>query len=366
MSALLEVRHLRKHFPVRGGLLRRVVAQVKAVDDVSFTLERGRTLGLVGESGCGKSTLGRAVLRLHEPTAGEIVLDGSPVTGLPRRELTQRRREMQIIFQDPYGSLNPRRTVLETLREPLDLHRLGTREERRLRVEELLELVGLRRHVLSRYPHEFSGGQRQRIGIARALALDPKLVVADEAVSALDVSVQAQVLNLIADLQRRLGLSLLFISHDLAVVQHLSHDVAVMYLGKLVESGPAERIYADPKHPYTRALLSAVPVPDPTAKSRRIVLPGDVPSPANPPAGCPFHTRCPEVRPECREIVPAMLDVNGARGAARRGARDLDAAVAGSGEGSSGEGRSAEGRSGEGSRKGSALTPHRVACHLYR
>src|SRR5690606_32044745 len=247
------------------------------------------------------------------PTSGEILLDGKPITGIPHRELTRRRREMQIIFQDPYGSLNPRRTVLETLREPLDLHRIGTPADRRRRVEELLELVGLRPQVLSRYPHEFSGGQRQRIGIARALALDPKLVVADEAVSALDVSVQAQVLNLIADLQRRLGLSLLFISHDLAVVQHLSNDVAVMYLGKIVESGPAERVYSDPKHPYTQALLSAVPIPDPQAKSKRIMLPGDVPSPANPPAGCPFHTRCPVVRPECREIVPPMVTVEPAR-----------------------------------------------------
>ncbi len=323
MSALLEVKHLEKHFPVRGGFLRRVVAQVKAVDDVSITLERGRTLGLVGESGCGKSTFGRAVLRLHEPTAGEIVLDGAPVTGLSGRALLKRRREMQIIFQDPFASLNPRRTILETLREPLDLHAVGTRAERRRRVEELVELVGLRRQVLTRYPHEFSGGQRQRIGIARALALDPKLVVADEAVSALDVSVQAQVLNLISDLQQRLGVSFLFISHDLAVVQHVSHDVSVMYLGKLVETGPAARVYADPKHPYTRALLSAVPVPDPTRKSRRIVLPGDVPSPANPPPGCPFHTRCPEAWAKCREIMPRTVDV------------------------------------------GSAGEPHTVACHLY-
>lgn len=328
---LLDVRHLKKYFPIRGGLLRRVVAEVKAVDDVSFTVARGRTLGLVGESGCGKTTLGRTILRLHEPTSGEILLDGRPITGLSHRELTRRRREMQIVFQDPYGSLNPRRTVLETLREPLDLHRIGTPADRRRRVEELLELVGLRPQVLSRYPHEFSGGQRQRIGIARALALEPSLVVADEAVSALDVSVQAQVLNLIADLQRRLGLSLLFISHDLAVVQHLSHDVAVMYLGKIVESGPAERIYADPKHPYTRALLSAVPVPDPTRKSRRIVLPGDVPSPVNPPPGCPFHTRCPDARAECRAVVPPTVTVEPTPGAAA--AR--------------------------------STAPHRVACHLY-
>jgi oligopeptide/dipeptide ABC transporter ATP-binding protein len=311
VSALLEVRGLAKYFPIRGGLLRRVVAQLKAVDGVSFTLERGRTLGLVGESGCGKSTLGRAILRLIEPTAGEVLLDGTPVTGLAHRALTRRRREMQIIFQDPYASLNPRRTVLQTLLEPLNLHRVGTPAERRVRVAELLDLVGMSSAALGRYPHEFSGGQRQRIGIARALALDPKLVVADEAVSALDVSVQAQVLNLLSDIQQRLGLSFLFISHDLAVVQHVSHDVAVMYLGRIVEVGSADRVYADPKHPYTRALLSAVPVPDPQRKSRRIVLPGDVPSAANPPSGCPFHTRCPDVMPECRSQRPATRRVGG-------------------------------------------------------
>jgi peptide/nickel transport system ATP-binding protein/oligopeptide transport system ATP-binding protein len=317
MSALLEVRGLKKYFPIRGGLLRHVVAQVKAVDDVSLSIERGRTLGLVGESGCGKSTLGRAVLRLHEPTAGEVELDGRPITGISHRELKQRRREMQIIFQDPYASLNPRRTVLQTLREPLDLHRIGTPGERRRRVEELLELVGLRPEAMSRYPHEFSGGQRQRIGVARALALDPKLIVADEAVSALDVSVQAQVLNLISDLQQELGVSFLFIAHDLAVVQHVSHDVAVMYLGKLVESGTAAEVYGDPKHPYTRALLSAVPVPDPQGHRKRIMLPGDVPSPSNPPSGCPFHTRCPEVMPQCRNVVPKPVDVGGGAGTHR-------------------------------------------------
>ncbi len=324
MNAVLEVRGLKKYFPIRGGFLRRVVAQVKAVDDVSLSIERGRTLGLVGESGCGKSTLGRAVLRLDEPTAGEVVLDGQPITGISHRELKQRRREMQIIFQDPYASLNPRRTVLQTLREPLDLHRIGTPGERRRRVEQLLELVGLRPESLSRYPHEFSGGQRQRIGVARALALDPKLIIADEAVSALDVSVQAQVLNLISDLQTQLGLSFLFISHDLAVVQHVSHDVAVMYLGKIVESGPARDVYANPKHPYTRALLTAVPVPDPTRHRKRIVLPGDVPSPSNPPPGCPFHTRCPDVMPQCRSISPESIRI------------------------------------------GTADSTHRAVCHLYR
>jgi oligopeptide/dipeptide ABC transporter ATP-binding protein len=315
VTELLTVRNLSKYFPIRGGLLRRVVAQLKAVDGVGFTLERSRTLGLVGESGCGKSTLGRAILRLIEPTAGEVILDGRPVTGLSNRDLTRRRREMQIIFQDPYASLNPRRTIMQTLLEPLDLHRVGTPTERRQRVGELLELVGLSAAALPRYPHEFSGGQRQRIGIARSLALDPKLVVADEAVSALDVSVQAQVLNLLSDLQQRLGLSFLFISHDLAVVQHVSHDVAVMYLGRIVEIGPADRVYREPRHPYTKALLSAVPVPDPQRKSHRIVLPGDVPSAVNPPPGCPFHTRCPEVMEQCRTVRPVTTNTgrSGAR-----------------------------------------------------
>lgn len=307
MSKLLEVRHLKKYFPIRGGLLRRVVAQVRAVDDVSFDIERGETLGLVGESGCGKSTLGRAVLRLHEPTGGEVILDGKSVTDMSSKSLRQARCDMQIIFQDPYASLNPRRTVLETLREPLDLHKIGTPAERQKKVEELLELVGLRKQVLSRYPHEFSGGQRQRIGIARALALEPKLIVSDEAVSALDVSVQAQVLNLIADIQARMGVSFLFISHDLAIVQHVSHRLCVMYLGRIMESGRAEDIYRDPKHPYTKALFSAVPVPEPGRAHGRIMLPGDVPSPANPPGGCPFHTRCPEVMPRCRTEVPAAI-----------------------------------------------------------
>ena len=256
---LLDVRHLKKHFPIRGGLLRRVVAQVKAVDDVSFSVERGRTLGLVGESGCGKTTLGRTILRLHEPTAGDIVLDGRPITGLDHRELTQRRREMQIVFQDPYGSLNPRRTVLETLREPLDLHRIGTPRERRRRVEELLELVGLRPQVLSRYPHEFSGGQRQRIGIARALALDPKLVVADEAVSALDVSVQMQVLNLLLDLRDKLQFAMIFITHNIGVVEYLCDRVVVMSQGEAVERGETHAVIDSPAHEYTRSLLEAVP-----------------------------------------------------------------------------------------------------------
>lgn len=307
-APLLQVRDLKKYFPVRGGFLRRTVAQLKAVDGVSFDVHSGRTLGLVGESGCGKSTLGRAILRLHEPSAGSVVLNGEPVTGISRRRLAERRREMQIIFQDPYGSLNPRRTVYQTLREPLDVHNIGTGAERRQRVEELLAQVGLRSRVMDRYPHEFSGGQRQRIGIARALALSPSFIVADEPVSALDVSVQSQVLNLLADLQQRLGVTFLLIAHDLAVVQHVSHDVGVMYLGRLVEMGNAEEIYRSPKHPYTKALLSAVPVPDPKRKRKRVIVQGDVPSPIDPPEGCPFHTRCPDAMDICKRRYPRMTD----------------------------------------------------------
>ena len=308
-EVLLKVRHLKKHFPVKGGLLRREVATVKAVDDVSFDLPTHQTLGLVGESGCGKSTLGRALLRLHEPTAGQVWLDGQSITDADKGALKRLRRDMQIIFQDPYASLSPRRTILETLLEPLQIHGIGSKTEQRKKVEDLLEVVGLRKAVLNRYPHEFSGGQRQRVGIARALTLNPKFIVADAAVSALDVSVQSQVLNLIADLQDEFGISFLFISHDLSVVQHISHNVGVMYLGKLVETASARDIYADPKHPYTRALMSAVPQPDPTTKAQRIVLSGDVPSPMNPPSGCPFHTRCPEAMAHCKQRVPQPTNV---------------------------------------------------------
>ena len=305
---LLQVEHLKKYFPVKGGFLRRIVAQLKAVDDVSFTVRAHRTLGLVGESGCGKSTLGRAILRLHEPTAGRVILDGDDVTALGGEALTAKRRQMQIIFQDPYASLNPRRTVAETVREPLDVHGIGAPAERRQRVEELLEHVGLRRNVMHRYPHEFSGGQRQRVGIARAIALNPKFIVADEPVSALDVSVQSQVLNLLVELQNEFGIAFLFISHDLAVVQHVSHDVGVMYLGKLVETASAEQLYAEPRHPYTRALMSAVPTPDPKSRRQRIILPGDVPSPVHPPSGCPFHPRCPEAMDVCSKEVPRHVN----------------------------------------------------------
>ncbi len=310
MKPLLDIRNLKKHFPVRGGFFRRVVGQLKAVDDVSFRIPRGQTFGLVGESGCGKSTLGRAILRLHEPTSGRVMLDGTDITALDRRELVAQRRNMQIIFQDPYASLSPRRTVMQTLLEPMEIHRIGTPDSRRRKVLELLDIVGMSSKILHRYPHEFSGGQRQRIGIARALTLDPKFIVADEAVSALDVSVQSQVLNLIARLQREMHLSFLFISHDLAVVQHISHQVGVMYLGKLVEIAPAIDLYRDPRHPYTRALLSAIPVPEPGRKSKRIILEGDVPSPLNPPSGCPFRTRCPEAMPVCAEQLPDLKAIH--------------------------------------------------------
>jgi oligopeptide/dipeptide ABC transporter ATP-binding protein len=307
LAPLLEVRELRKHFPIRGGLFRRVTGYVRAVDGVSFTISAGRTLGLVGESGCGKSTLGRTVLRLQEPTSGQVFLQGEEITRLTREELLPRRRRMQIIFQDPYASLNPRRTVAQSIREPLDVHRIGSPAERARRVEELLDVVGMSAAVQDRYPHEFSGGQRQRIGIARALALNPSLIVADEPVSALDVSVQSQVLNLIARLQREHGIAFLFISHDLAVIQHVSDAIAVMYLGKIVEMAPASLLYREPLHPYTRALISAVPVPGPAQRGRRLVLPGDIPSAASPPPGCPFHPRCPEAVARCRTEAPALV-----------------------------------------------------------
>jgi len=301
----VEVTDLRKHFPVRGGVFRRVVSQVKAVDGVSLTVAPAQTLGLVGESGCGKSTLGRTILRLQEPTAGSIRFAGEDITHLTRRQLMPWRQRMQAVFQDPYGSLSPRRTVAETVREPLDVHRVGTSAERKARVAQLLDEVGLSPQTADRYPHEFSGGQRQRVGIARALALNPRFIVADEPVSALDVSVQSQVLNLIARLQRERGIAFLFISHDLAVIQHVSDRIGVMYLGKLVEVAPAADLFRNPLHPYTEALLSAVPQVDAGGR-KRIVLSGDVPSPRDPPAGCPFHPRCPKVMEKCRTLVPTL------------------------------------------------------------
>ena len=308
MTALLDVRALKKHFPVRGGLLGRATGQVHAVDGVTFQIARGETLSLVGESGCGKSTVGRTVLRLTEPTAGEVWLDGSRVDTLPARRLRKLRQRMQVVFQDPYSSLNPRLTVRDIVAEPL--RNFGLARGRALddQVARLMDLVRLPRDAMRRRPHEFSGGQRQRIGIARALAPGADLIICDEAVSALDVSVKAQIINLLSDLQDELGLSLLFISHDLAIVEHLTHRVAVMYLGKIVETADRRTLFAAPHHPYTRALLSAVPVPDPAAKRARIILGGDVPSPINPPSGCRFHTRCPYVFERCRVEEPLLTD----------------------------------------------------------
>src|SRR5262245_50775767 len=307
--AVLEVRNLTKHFPVRRGLLGRPIGTVHAVDDISFSVRAGETLGLVGESGCGKSTTGKVILKLIEPTAGEIYLDGERIDALSRRAIRPRRRALQVVFQDPYSSLNPRMRAADIVAEPLrNFARLrhGEIEER---VAELFQQVGLRRDQMVRFPHEFSGGQRQRLVIARALALRPKVIVCDEPVSALDVSVQAQVINLLADLQRNFGIAYVFIAHDLAVVEHISHRVAVMYLGRIVELAERQALFARPQHPYTEALLSAVPVPDPAAKPQRVMLKGEVPSPMKPPAGCRFHTRCPYAEARCRSETPLLREV---------------------------------------------------------
>ncbi len=304
---LLSVRGLRKHFPLKGGFFARELQRVRAVDGVDFELAAGETLGLVGESGCGKSTTGRCVMRLIAPSSGEIWFQGRDVTHLEGEELRALRRDMQIIFQDPFASLNPRHTVRGIIGEALVIHNLArSRRDLDDRVVELLETVGLQAGHLHRFPHEFSGGQRQRIGIARALAVQPKLLVCDEPVSALDVSIQAQVINLLEDLQEKFGLTYLFIAHDLSVVEHISDRVAVMYLGRVVEIAPSDELYANPRHPYTEALLSAVPIPDPQVKRRRIVLQGDVPNPINPPPGCHFHTRCPLAEPRCSREVPEL------------------------------------------------------------
>jgi len=306
MSALLEVEGLDMHFAIRGGVLQRPVGRVYAVNDVSFELRAGETLGIVGESGCGKTTLGRALVRLYEPTAGRVHFEGKDVGTLEGEALKKLRADVQMVFQDPYTSLNPRRTIERTLEEPLILHGVRSRDERRARVRKLLATVGLRESDLPKYPHEFSGGQRQRIGIARALVLEPKLVIADEPVSALDVSIQSQVINLLMELQRERGLTYIFISHDLTVVKYISDRVAVMYLGRIVELADSEEIYRSPRHPYTRALLAAVPVPDPTRERHDDPLEGDVPNPSDPPSGCPFHTRCRFVVDRCRSELPRL------------------------------------------------------------
>ncbi|MEQ9643252.1 MAG: dipeptide ABC transporter ATP-binding protein [Alphaproteobacteria bacterium] len=327
-SPLLSVRNLTKTFPVtRGMILSKVVGRVRAVDDVSFELNEGETLGVVGESGCGKSTTGRLVMRLLEPEAGQILFDGNHIEGLQGEALRALRRDLQMIFQDPFASLNPRMTVHEVLSEPLAVHGLAKGKDAEDRVQELLRLVGLSSWHAVRYPHEFSGGQRQRIGIARALAVDPRLIVCDEPVSALDVSIQAQVINLLQDLQQRFGLSYVFIAHDLAVVRHIANRVAVMYLGKIVEQAPTKELFRRPRHPYTRALMSAIPIPDPSVERQRVILEGDVPSPLNPPSGCRFHTRCPFAQERCRAEEPT-LRVEGGHSVACHFADELPEAAA--------------------------------------
>ena len=308
-TPVLEVKDLKKYFPIKKGLLRRTVGHVYAVDGITFTINQGETLGLVGESGCGKTTAGRAVLRLIEPSSGSVKVEGREITGLTKAEMRPYRRQMQIVFQDPFSSLNPRMTAGAIVGEPLLVHGVANRRERAEQVAALFERVGLRAAQMANYPHQFSGGQRQRIGIARALALGPRLIVGDEPVSALDVSIQAQVINLLQDLQRERRLSYLFISHNLAVVEHISHRIAVMYLGRIVEHADTRSIFTRPQHPYTEALMSAVPVPDPAVKRQKKVVQGDVPSPVNPPAGCHFHTRCPYAEPRCKIEVPLLREI---------------------------------------------------------
>jgi len=308
---LLRVENLKKYFPIRRGVFQRHVGDIKAVDGISFFVRRGETLGLVGESGCGKSTTGRTILQLYRPTAGYVYFEGQDLTKMKGEQLRRMRRKMQMIFQDPYASLNPRMTVGSIIGEPLEVHNIAKGKEKRERVQELLRLVGLNPYFINRYPHEFSGGQRQRIGVARALALNPSFIVCDEPVSSVDVSIQAQIVNLLEDLQAQFGMAYLFIAHDLSMVRHISDRVAVMYLGKIVELTDRDELYNNPLHPYTQALLSAVPIPDPVVEERRrrIILEGDVPSPANPPEGCNFSTRCPVVMSICKEEEPEFIEV---------------------------------------------------------
>ncbi|TVY11691.1 ABC transporter ATP-binding protein [Paenibacillus cremeus] len=308
---LVEVKNLKKYFPIKKGILGRTVSHVKAVDGLDFTIFKGETLGLVGESGCGKSTTGRTILQLLQPTEGEVLYEGKNLVGMNPIELRKLRKNLQMVFQDPYASLDPRLTVGELIAEPLNIHGLSQGKEKDLRVEELLNVVGLSSYHAKRYAHEFSGGQRQRIGIARALALNPKLVVCDEPVSALDVSIQSQVINLLQDLQEQIQLTYLFIAHDLSVVRHISDRIGVMYLGRIVELADKQALFQSPKHPYTKALLSAIPIPNPLLKKERIILKGDVPSPANPPTGCTFHPRCSECMTICRTEKPALKEVDG-------------------------------------------------------
>lgn len=310
-ESLLRAENIVKRFPIYGGLFSKEIAAVKAVQDISFDIKKGETLGLVGESGCGKSTLGRSLIRLIEPTSGKIFFKDRDITNISGNDLRELRKKMQIIFQDPYASLNPRMTIGAILEEPLIIHNLfDSPKDRQDRIIELINLVGLRPEHLTRYPHEFSGGQRQRVGIARALAVSPELIICDEPVSALDVSIQAQVINLLMELQQKLGLTYVFIAHDLKVVEHVSHRVAVMYLGQIVEMAESEELYRNPQHPYTKALLSAIPIPDPKPRAERIILIGDVPSPINPPSGCHFNPRCPIASEACRTDIPKLREVS--------------------------------------------------------
>jgi oligopeptide/dipeptide ABC transporter ATP-binding protein len=309
---LLEVENLKMYFPFHGGIFRRRVGWVYAVDGVTLRIREGETLGLVGESGCGKTTLGRTIARLYQPTGGSVIFGGKDLSGLNKQRLREVRRDLQMIFQDPFESLNARHTISDILREPFEIHKIGTPQDREEEILQLMNQVGLDEDVLTRFPHEFSGGQRQRIGIARAIALKPKMVICDEPVSALDVSIQSQILNLLLDLQSEMKLAYLFIAHDLAVVKHISDRIAVMYLGKIVEYADADELYQNPVHPYTNALLSAIPIPDPEVKKEKQILRGDVPSPINPPSGCVFHTRCPFVKDFCKIEIPELLPAPGA------------------------------------------------------